>query len=312
VAVGLVALVAASSAPRIAVAQTTADKLAAQRLLSQGNQAVGEGDYLTAIERFKKAYARFPSPKILVNIGSTQRLLGRYADAAATYEQFLADPTAEKARIPEVTRALREIDALLARIRVVVPDTQASVRLDGKEIPKFTSGVVLRIDPGEHTVSATRDGYLPALKTVPIRAGEEATVTLELRLPEKIIVRTAGPQRIFGFVVGGLGAAGVITGLALGGAALADKHSAAGHCFGATTPSSPECDAEAVSLDSRASTFGNAATGAFIAGLALVGVGVTLVLTAPSTTTVRTTVDRPDKVALSVGADGSVRLGGAW
>jgi hypothetical protein len=303
---GVAVLVGVSVVPRSAYAQSRADKAAAQRLLTQGNQAVGEGDYLTALDRFKRAYDRFPSPKVLVNIGSTERLLGRYAEAAATYEAFLADPAADKGRFPEVQRALREIDALVARVRINVADKQAIVRLDGKEIPKLTSGDVLRIDPGEHTVVAVREGFPPAVSTLKLRPGDETIVTLEIKPPERVVVRTAGPQRTFGFVVGGLGVAGVVAGLGLGGGALSAKSSAASHCFGSTT----ECDAQGVSDLLRARALGNASTGAFIGGLALVATGVTLVLTAPATTMTRTR----DEVALSlrIDADGSTHLHGAW
>jgi hypothetical protein len=297
---------ASSAVPAPASAQSRADKTAAQKLLTQGNQAVGEGDYLTALDRFKKAYERFPSPKVLVNIGSTERLLGRYADAAATYEAFLADPAADKARLPEVTRALHEIDALVARVRVVVPDTQATVRLDGKEIPKFASGVVLRIDPGEHTIVAVREGFPPAVSTLKLKPGDESVVTLEIKPTERVVVRTAGPQRTFGFVVGGVGVASILGSLGLGGAALATKSAAAGHCFGSTT----ECDAQGVSLNARARTLGNVATGVFFAGVGLAGAGLALVLTAPTTTTTRTS-DKP-ALALELVPDGHLRLEGAW
>jgi hypothetical protein len=42
------------------------------------------------------------------------------------------------------------------------------------------------------------------------------------------------------------------------------------------------CDAEGASLRGQASTYGNVATGAFVAGAALTTTGVVLLLTAPS------------------------------
>jgi len=47
-------------------------KAQAQALLSEGTRLYGEGDVAGALEKFQAAYAAFPSPKLMFNIGPSQ------------------------------------------------------------------------------------------------------------------------------------------------------------------------------------------------------------------------------------------------
>ena len=46
-------------------------------LFDKGNQRIKEGDFAGALEAFQSAYAKYPNVKILLNIGTTLRHLGR-------------------------------------------------------------------------------------------------------------------------------------------------------------------------------------------------------------------------------------------
>jgi hypothetical protein len=208
-----VAIAAAISAVTTGVAAqkgapTWADKAAAQRLLREGNQAVGDGDYTTALAKFEAAKAKYPSPKLLVNIGTTLRLLGRYAEAAAAFEAYLADPAAEKGRVAEVQRALAEIDAVVGRLKIVVREPDAKVRLDGKELAGWKSGDVVRVNPGEHSVVAERPGLPPAVRSLRVANNEQREVLLEFTPPQKVVILPPSPQRPIGIAVGSVGSFG--------------------------------------------------------------------------------------------------------
>src|SRR5262249_27229484 len=140
------------SAPPALAAGSTADKLAAQKMLTKGNQLAGEGDYVGALDQFKAAYEKYPSPKILLNIGTTLRQLGRNVESAEVYERYLADPEADKARRKDVERILAEIEAVIGRLRIESEPPADEVRLDGKQLDGFKSGDSIRVEPGEHTV----------------------------------------------------------------------------------------------------------------------------------------------------------------
>jgi len=262
-------------------ADERADRAAAQELLVEGNRAMQDADYPQALARFQGAYTRFPSPKLLLNIGTTLRALGRNAEAAASYQAFLADPRADRARVADVARSLAEIDALVGRLHIQAKGA-ATVRLDGKVLDRFVSGASLRVDPGEHTIVAVREGAPPALATLRIASGEERTVELLLVAtpePEKIIVeRVVGsPQRTLGAVFMGVGGTGLVGALAAGAVALVDKNRVSGHCF----PGTIRCDQAGLDLAHTARGWATASTGALLAGAGVLGTGLVLFFTAP-------------------------------
>lgn len=253
---------------------TWADKAAAQKLFREGSQAVNEGDYTTALAKFEAANARCPSPKLLVDIGTTQRLLGRYAEAAATFEAYLADPAAEKARAVEINRALKEIDGLVGRLKIIVKEPDAEVQIDSKPLAGWKSGDVVRVNPGEHTVVAERPGASPAVRTLRIRAREEREVALEFTSsPEEVL----SPQAPIGVAIGSLGAAGLVAFTVTACMALHARNAVSGHCL----PGTATCAQEGVDLARRARRLGDVSTGLLIGSAALLGTGLTVYLTAP-------------------------------
>jgi hypothetical protein len=103
----------------------------AQALMVAGVKQLEAKAYAQALADFLEAYAKFPSPRILLNIASTLRDMDRAADAANTYARFLLDPHATADRIAEVQRLLAELDAKLTTLTVTVSPHGAELSLDG-------------------------------------------------------------------------------------------------------------------------------------------------------------------------------------
>jgi len=286
------------------------DKTVAQDLLAQGNQLLGEGEGTAALEKFQAAYARYPSPKILINIGTTLRQLGRSVDAAAAYDSYLHDPRAEPARSADIRRILGEIDAILGRIRIEARDSAVSVRLDGKPIQAFTSGVSLRVEPGEHTVVAEQKGFPPVVQAVKVVARQEQVITIVFKVPEvkRVFVDrvVAGTQRTVALGLGSLGAAGLVAGAVAGIVAKARDSAADSHCL-----SNGPCDARGVELGTSAQTSATVSTIAFAAGAGLLATGVVLFVTSPSARRPAPRGLGPQRVTVAFGGS-SLRIGGAW
>lgn len=253
-------------------------KAAAQQLLAAGNQALGDGDYLVALDRYRAAYARFPSPKLLLNIGTALRQLGRSVEAAQAYEDYLRAPDADPSRTADLRRILGELESVVGRLRVEVSGPWDAIRLDGKRIEGFQSGQSLRVQPGEHTLVADRAGVPPAVQTVTVAAQQELRVTLSFtpRAPERAPAG-AGVQRKLAFAFGGLGLLGLTAGAIAAGVARAKDTAASRRCL---SPSA--CDQEGVDLGNAALASGTAATVAFAAGAGALGTGVVLFFTAPA------------------------------
>jgi hypothetical protein len=260
----------------VAAAGEAADKAAAQKLLKEGNQLLGDGDYVSALQRFRAAHARFPSAKILLNIGTTLRQLGRNLEAAEVYEAYLKDPKADPTRAAGLLRILKEIDAVVGRLRIEVNEPGARVKLDGKPVPGFQSGLELRVEAGGHTVVAERDGFPPAVQTLDVGPHERRVVSLRLAPPEAktVLVTVSGPQRTISYVFGGVGAAGLVAGAAAGVVAIEKNRAARAHCGMPTV-----CDQQGVDLGKSAKTSALVSTIALAAGGGALVTGVVLFFT---------------------------------
>lgn len=173
------------------------DELQARELFKQGVELLQNGEFAPALDHFERAYEHWRNPKILLNIATTLRQLDRLPEAADTYELYLADPGADPAKSEEVRRALEEIDARLGRLVIDAGDG-AVVMVDGRRLERerrrTTKDLVrmlplveatpgrwrVRVNPGEHEVEVTREGFASRMVRVTLSAGEERAIAVEL------------------------------------------------------------------------------------------------------------------------------------
>ncbi|NVB85349.1 MAG: hypothetical protein HOV81_43700 [Kofleriaceae bacterium] len=180
----LIALALASIVPSVVSAQPSpslsGDKVDAKALLASGLKLFAAKDYLGALAVFKDAYARFPSSKILINIGTTLKALGRNAEAANTYQRYLDASDSEAGKKADVAKVLAELDAKLGILDITVTPDDAEVQIGHGDWEPAKDVAHIRVDPGSAVVRARRDGYTGAESTVEAVAGAHQTVTLTL------------------------------------------------------------------------------------------------------------------------------------
>lgn len=152
----------------------------ARALFKEANRLLAEKDYVSALDMFRAAYNRWPNPKILLNIGTTLRNLGRDAEAADAYEKYLREGKPDAKRKAEVDAILKELSVKLAKLRIEVNEPGARVLVDGKVVGESPQAITLRVEPGTHTIVAEKQGYPAAAATVQISAGQERVVELRL------------------------------------------------------------------------------------------------------------------------------------
>jgi hypothetical protein len=173
-----------------AIAQTPppgGDKLDAKALMLSGVRLLEAKDYLGALAIFKDAYARFPSAKILLNIGTTYKLLDRTADAANAYQHYLDSRDADPARRGEVADALAELDKAVGRLEISATPDDGELQIGDDWVP-FAAAKLYRVPAGKFTVLARRDGYTPETRTATIAAGEKAALMFALvELPKQVV-----------------------------------------------------------------------------------------------------------------------------
>lgn len=179
-----------------------ATRALAQALMIEGVKQLQARAYDQALANFLEAYGKFPSPKILLNIASTLRDMGRLADAANTYQRYLLDPATGPERVAEVKELLIQLDQQLTILTVRVFPSGSEVSIDGGPFIPVGSSLLTRVRSGIHLVRVRKDASSSEV-TVNGFEGENkevaATVTLAAASPQppdqpKIVV-VADPTR---------------------------------------------------------------------------------------------------------------------
>ena len=175
------------------------DETQARSLFREGVALMNRGAFAEALDRFDRAYDLWANPKILLNIATTLRQLGRLAEAANAYQDYLNDKQADPSRTAEVKKQVEEIDKNVGVLEIVVavPGATISVyaknpqreRGRGKSLLKVVgdqsdteSGWTVRVSPGEHLVSVAKEGYQSVTESVTLAAGERRTLRLTLEI----------------------------------------------------------------------------------------------------------------------------------
>lgn len=142
-----------------ALAQPQDNKAESDKVFFEGLKLFESKDYVGARAKFADAYAKFPSPNSLLNMASTEQLLGQCIDALGHFKAYLALP--ENPRItPERKELARQgtasCTALVARISVKAP-AGTIVLVDGVGV-KWVAGDAIDVMPGKHTVDLKHGG----------------------------------------------------------------------------------------------------------------------------------------------------------
>ncbi|MFZ5892077.1 MAG: tetratricopeptide repeat protein [Myxococcota bacterium] len=178
----LIIALALLSTSQVCLAQSEADEERARSLFQQGNALVEQARYADALEKFEAAYAAWQNPKIKLNLATTLRELGRYAESLEAYQQYLnaAEPSAEKRT--EVERICSELQTRVARIRVRSERAVRRLSLDGRRL-QASANDEFSVDAGHHTLLAESDGVPPQALDFDVVAGERRTLSLMFAPP---------------------------------------------------------------------------------------------------------------------------------
>jgi hypothetical protein len=128
------------------------DHQLAEALITEGAKQLQAKAYDQALANFLEAYGKVPSPKVLLDIASTLRAMGRLADAANTYQRYLLDPATGLERVAEVKDLLLGLDEQLTILTVRVSPRGAELSLDAGPFIPIGSSLLTRVRPGIHLV----------------------------------------------------------------------------------------------------------------------------------------------------------------
>ena len=280
---------------------------AARELAEQGVNALQSGDTNGAIDKLERAYQIMRLPT--VGLWSARALAkgGQLVSAAERYNDVTRWSGGSDARQAQAQAdASRERDELMPRIpnvTLTVEGAKASdvtVTLDGEPVLPALVGAPQPVDPKHHVAKATH-GTESAEQAFDIAEGQNLSVSLKFgaapaATPNAVPAATPpvagvspppevdttsssgwGTQKIIGVSLGGAGlVAAVVSGI-FTGSALSKKSDADKYCHGSACT-----DQKGVNLLDDARSAGTVATITGVAGIALIGAGVVVFLTAPS------------------------------
>ncbi len=244
--------------------------------------------------------------------GKTASAVARYEDYLSTFGRMT--PAEQAKQHGRDASAREQHDRLKPHVPLLTlrladgspPGT--TVSRDGVELGRAVFGIALPVDPGQHTVVTQAPGGPATSEIVMLAADDKKDVTLKVKgaepgaatgpgmvspapppggggagaasppvVPDQPEPRGNG-QRTAGFVVGGVGAVGLVVGAITGGLTLAKKSTISSNCNLVTKVCQNSTGQDAVSA---AQTTGLVSTVAFIGGGVLLAGGVVVIVTAP-------------------------------
>ena len=160
-----------------AQAQSTPEERA-KEYSAAGLEAVDQGDFVGAVEAFKKAYRIDPEAKYLFNIGRAYHVMGKFRLALDYYEKFLRENKSEK-KARRGSEIIAELKQQMAAITINVEIPNATLKIDGD--PELcTLGNPCMVDPGERRVEVEAAGYARTSRRLRLEAGEVRIEVIEL------------------------------------------------------------------------------------------------------------------------------------
>src|SRR5262249_44367860 len=147
---------------------------AAHALFDEGKKLVDKGDFAAACPKFRasldlelKLGTRLALATCLEKIGKTASAWAEFRDAAAMASR------AGAGEAPREKYALDHAAALegkLSKLPITVgaPSPGLAVKRAGALVPAASFALAVPVDPGDHTVAATADGYEPWSQTVTV------------------------------------------------------------------------------------------------------------------------------------------------
>lgn len=216
----------------------------AKELYTQAQKLFDKGSFAEALVAFRQAHAASNSPNARIMIGHCLVALGKlgeaYEEMAATMRESAKRAETEPKYVPTRDAAatqLAQLEAKVGKVIVDVPDRSGvEVTLNGAHVEPDKLGLAIAVDPGTAVVTATRSDGRSVRREQVVKAGATERVTLSFaeaggaaasgpaqgakagseapggagaRDKGGEATKSGGGVRTAGFVIAGLGVAGM-------------------------------------------------------------------------------------------------------
>lgn len=242
-----------------------------------------KGDARTACDRFEESYRLEAKPGTALNLGNCREQLGQIASAWQRFQEAAQTLPKEDARRPIAKERAAALAGKVPKLTLRVPAGAEGwvVLRDGVELGSASLNLALPVDPGSHRIEVRAPGRAPALTTVDLSPSEQREVVLTAGMaeaatktePREEVVAASPPapsssHRTLGWVLGGVGVAGVATSLVTGAVVLSKDSTVDRECV------DKRCTPAGLDAADSGRTFSTVSTIAAIAGVASLGVGI--------------------------------------
>lgn len=168
----------ASHASAQATSGTAQSLSEARTHFERGIALFRQRDLAAALAEFLRAYDLSHRPSVLFNISATYQGLHRYPEALEALRRYMLTPSGNARQRAAAERALRELEALTAHLRIIAVPADASLTLDGRLVADSATDLV--VGPGPHVIEGSHAGYQSTHEELMIASGESRVVRLEL------------------------------------------------------------------------------------------------------------------------------------
>ncbi|MBX3230855.1 MAG: hypothetical protein KIT84_01450 [Labilithrix sp.] len=286
VATAAVVTPASAQAPAAAPPPTAA----AQLLFDEGRELMKREDFAAACPKFVESHRLQPAGGTILHAASCHQSEGKLATAWTEFNEALSFALRDK-RTDRERVARTQIEALGPQLGKLALDVASEARantalvvtIDGTPLDRAAWSAPIPLDAGTHAIVASAPGFLELRTEAVVRDGEVGRLAIQPLAPDPTAHATTAtqpspqPRRTLAFVVGGVGAAGLVVGTIFGVRAMA-----IGDQSGECKQPPRFCPQGAVDDQNSARTSAAISTIGFAAGAVLLAAGVVLYLTAPA------------------------------
>jgi len=268
-------------------AQERRDPAAADELFRQGRTAAEQRDYLTACAKFRESNRLDAAVGTLFNIADCEEKLGRLATSWTLFQEVAQRLPFDDDRHAIAVQRAHALESRVPRLSVhLAPSarTDISVRRDGVTLGSASLDTWLPVDPGEHVVVVSAPGTESVSFVATVGEGERNQLDVKLG-PTRVVaggVNEPGPgapaNHTAAYLVGGLGALGLVTGVVAGVLVLDRKSTVDQNCIDHI------CNQAGYDAAQSGKTLGVVTTIGLITGAVGLGTGTYLFLSAPAPT----------------------------
>jgi len=279
-------------------AAQTRDSAGAEALFEAGREALEKGDYEVACQRFEESNRLESAAGTILNLANCRERLGQLASAWQRYREAVHKLPGGDERVTLAREGAARLEPRVPRLTIkLAPGAPAGavVARDGIELGSASLGLPLPVDPGDHVITVSAPGHAQTRVVVALKEAERRELVLEAGVaePEATAPTSSDPAsatadtraaaqstgsgtRTLGFVIGGVGVAGLAVSLVAGAKALSAKSTVDDECLNNL------CTQAGLDAADSGKTWITVSNVAAAVGVVGVGVGAYLMLSARS------------------------------